>query len=177
MNNTKWILDPTHSEIGFKVKHMMISTVSGEFTSFNAELATDGNDFSTLEVSFNADIDSINTKNADRDGHLKSADFFDAANHPKIYFKSTGVAKKSDDEYEVAGILSIKGIEKVVTLKVENNGVINDTYGNERAGFEITGKIDRTEFGLTWSALTEAGGLIVSNEIKLSANVQFIKEK
>lgn len=177
MNNTKWILDPTHSEIGFKVKHMMISTVSGEFTSFNAELATDGNDFSTLEVSFNADIDSINTKSADRDGHLKSADFFDAANHPKIYFKSTGVVKKSDDEFEVVGILSIKGIEKVITLKVENNGVINDPYGNERAGFEITGKIDRTEFGLTWSALTEAGGLIVSNEIKLNANVQFIKQK
>lgn len=175
MSNTRWNLDPSHSEVQFKVKHMMISTVSGEFTDFNAELETEGDDFSTMQVSFEAGINSIHTKNADRDNHLKSPDFFDAAQYPKMTFKSTGVVRKSDTTYEVKGDLTIRGNTHQITLTAENNGVIKDPYGHERTGFEITGKIDRSQFGLTWSALTEAGGMVVSNEVRLIANVEFVK--
>lgn len=175
MSNTKWNLDPSHSEIQFKVKHMMISTVSGEFTDFSADLETAGDDFSTMQVSFGAGINSIQTKNADRDNHLKSPDFFDAAQYPKMTFKSTEILKKSGTEYEVKGDLTIRDTTQNITLTAENNGVIKDPYGNERTGFEITGKIDRSKFGLTWSALTEAGGMVVSNDVKLIANVEFVK--
>lgn len=175
MNKTKWNLDPAHSEIEFKVKHMMISTVSGAFNDFSASLESDDEDFSTMNVSFEANVDSIHTKNQDRDNHLKSPDFFDAQSYPKLTFKSTNVTRKSDNEYEVSGDLTIRDQTQPVTLIAENNGVIKDPYGNERTGFEISGKIDRSKFGLTWSALTEAGGMVVGNDIRLNANVEFVK--
>ena len=173
---TKWVLDPMHSEVQFKVKHLVISTVSGFFKSFEGELDTANDDFSDASISFSLDINSIDTNQTQRDEHLKSAEFFDAAEYPKINFKSTSFTKEGDDEYALAGDLTIKGITKPVTLDVEFGGAATDFYGNTKAGFEITGKINRKEFGLTWSGVTEAGAVVVGEDIKLLINVQFAKQ-
>lgn len=173
MATQKWQLDPMHSEAQFKVKHMMISTVTGEFKGFDAQLETEGHDFSTAKAKFSADIDSITTKVEQRDNHLKSADFFDAENHPKLTFVSSYIQKKSEDEYEMQGDLTIRGITKQVKLKVENTGVVKDPYGNQRTGFEISGKIKRLDFGLKYNAVIEAGGMVVGDEVRLLANVEF----
>ncbi|WP_183573192.1 YceI family protein [Mucilaginibacter sp. X5P1] len=173
---TKWVLDPMHSEVQFKVKHLVISTVSGFFKSFEGELDTANDDFSDASISFSLDINSIDTNQTQRDEHLKSAEFFDAAEYPKISFKSSSFTKEGDDEYALAGDLTIKGITKPVTLAVEFGGAATDFYGNTKAGFEITGKINRKEFGLTWSGVTEAGAVVVGEDIKLLINVQFAKQ-
>jgi polyisoprenoid-binding protein YceI len=174
--DTKWTIDGMHSEIGFKVRHMMISNVSGNFGQFTAEASTTGDDFSTANFSFNASIDSINTGVADRDGHLKSADFFDAAAHPELTFHSTSVKKLSEGELEISGDMSIKGIVKPVTLVADFAGIAVDPYGQTKAGMSISGKIKRSEFGLTWSAVTEAGNIVLGDEINLNCEVQLIKQ-
>jgi polyisoprenoid-binding protein YceI len=165
-----------HSEVGFKVRHMMISNVSGSFGSFDATAQTNGDDFSAAKFDFSAAIDSINTGVADRDGHLKSADFFDAENHPALKFTSTDVKKVSDDALEIAGNLEIKGTVKPVVFKAEFAGIAVDPYGQTKAGMTLSGSIKRSEFGLTWSAVTEAGHIVVADEIKLGAELQFIKQ-
>jgi polyisoprenoid-binding protein YceI len=170
-----WTIDTAHSEIGFKVKHLVISTVSGKFNSFDGTLEGDIEDLTTAKISFSADIDSIHTGNDQRDGHLKSADFFDSATHPKLTFESTNIEKKGDD-YKVTGNLSLKGVTKPVTLNVEFGGVQKSLYGQTVAGFEVTTKINRQDFGLTWSAITEAGGVVVGDEVKLAANLELIKQ-
>lgn len=173
---TKWILDPAHSEVQFKVKHMMISNVSGEFTKFDATLETEGDDFMTAKVTFTADVDSITTKNEQRDGHLKSVDFFDAANFPQIKFVATKYENVDNDgSYEVYGDLTIRGITKNIKLDAEFGGVIKDPWGSTRAGITITGKINRKEFGLMWSGATETGSLIVSEEVRLHVALEFVK--
>ena len=173
---TNWKVDSMHSEVGFKVRHMMISNVSGSFGAFDATAATNGDDFSTAKFSFDAQIDSINTGVADRDGHLKSADFFDAENHPALRFSSTAVTKINDETLEIAGNLEIKGQVKPVVLKAEFAGIAVDPYGQTKAGMTLSGSIKRSEFGLTWSAVTEAGHIVVSDDIKLAAELQFIKQ-
>jgi polyisoprenoid-binding protein YceI len=173
---TKWVLDPMHSEVQFKVKHLVISTVSGFFKSFEGELDTANDDFTDASISFSLDINSIDTNQTQRDEHLKSAEFFDAEQYPKISFKSASFTKTGDDEYALAGDLTIKGITKPVTLDVEFGGAATDFYGNTKAGFEISGKINRKEFGLTWSGVTEAGAVVVGEDIKLLINVQFAKQ-
>ncbi|MFN8206917.1 MAG: YceI family protein [Bacteroidales bacterium] len=173
---TKWVIDPAHSEIQFKVKHLVISTVTGKFDRFEGSAQASATDFSDLEVEFSAEVDSINTNQPDRDGHLKSADFFDAANHPKLTFKSTGVRKKSDDSFVLTGDLSMRGTTKKIDLDVVYGGTITDPWGNVKAGFEINGKVNRKEFGLHWSAVTEAGGVVVADEVKLAINVELAKQ-
>lgn len=173
---TIWKVDSMHSEVGFKVRHMMISNVSGSFGAFDATAATNGDDFSTAKFSFDAQIDSINTGVSDRDGHLKSADFFDAENHPALRFSSTGVTKIDDETLEIAGNLEIKDQVKPVVLKAEFAGIAVDPYGQTKAGMTLSGSIKRSEFGLTWSAVTEAGHIVVSDDIKLAAELQFIKQ-
>lgn len=177
MATTKWVLDPTHSEVQFKVKHLVISTVTGSFKSFEGTLETEGDDITNGKVEFSLDVNSIDTNQEQRDGHLKGPDFFDAENHPKITFKSNNLTAKSDDEYVAEGELTIKGITKPVILNVEFGGSADDFYGNTKAGFEVTGKISRKEFGLTWEGVTEAGSIVVGDDIKLIANVQFAKQK
>jgi polyisoprenoid-binding protein YceI len=172
-----WKIDASHSEITFKVKHLVISTVSGKFNEFDATVEAETDDFSDAQVSFSAKIDSISTGNEQRDGHLKSADFFDAAGHPELTFKSTSLKQVSGSDYELTGDLTIRGTTKPVTLKAEFGGIQNDFYGNTVAGFELTGKINRQDFGLTWSAVTEAGGVVVSDDVKLAVNVELIKQK
>lgn len=165
-----------HSEIGFKVKHMMITNVNGTFGQFTASAVTDGDDFSTAQFDFSAGIDSINTGVADRDAHLKSDDFFNAEAYPELTFKSTGVVKKDDENYVISGDLTIRDVTKRVDLDAEFGGIVVDPYGQTKAGLTITGKIKRSEFGLKWSAITEAGSIVVSDEIKLNSEVQLIKQ-
>jgi len=174
--STKWVLDPLHSEVQFKVKHLVISTVSGFFKSFEGELVTADDDFEDAEISFSLDVDSIDTTQPQRDEHLKSAEFFDAATYPKITFKSTSIKKTGDDEYKLTGDLTVKDITKPVTLDAEFGGSTDDFYGNTKAGFEVTGKINRKDFGLTWDGVTEAGSIVVGEDIKLNINVQFAKQ-
>ncbi len=175
MATTKWGFDPMHSEIQFKVKHLMITTVTGSFKKYSIEAETEGDDFTTGKVSFTADIDSIDTGNEQRDGHLKSADFFDGANHPQVKFNSTRF-EKSGDDYKLHGDLEIRGTVKPVVLNVEYGGIVLDPYGQTKAGFTVTGKISRKEFGLTWNAATEAGQIVVSDEVKINCEVQLVKQ-
>lgn len=177
MATTNWAIDPMHSEVHFKVKHLMITTVTGSFNTFSAAVQAEDNDFTKAKVSFTADVDSISTGNKDRDNHLKSADFFDAANHPQIKFVTTKFENVDNDgSYEVYGDLTIRGITKNVKLDVEFGGVIEDAYGNTKAGFTINGKIKRKEFGLHWDAVTEAGGVVVSDEVRIAVELQLIKQ-
>jgi polyisoprenoid-binding protein YceI len=172
---SKWIIDTVHTEVGFKVRHLVVSQTSGKFSKFEGTVEAEKEDFSDAKISFSADVDSVTTANEQRDGHLKSADFFDAANHPKLTFSSTEVKKKGDD-YIVKGNLTIRGTTKPVELHVEFGGVHKSPYGHTVAGFDITGKINRQDFGLTWSALTEAGGLVVGDEVKLIINAELIRQ-
>lgn len=174
--STKWSIDPMHSEVQFKVKHLVISTVSGFFKSFSGTVETENDDFSDAKIEFSIDIDSLDTTQTQRDEHLKSAEFFDAAQYPHITFKSTSFTKTGDDEYALKGDLTIKGITKPVTLDVEYGGSAADFYGNTKAGFEVTGKINRKEFGLTWDGVTEAGSIVVGEDIKLTINAQLSKQ-
>lgn len=176
MSTTKWNLDPTHSEIGFKIKHLMITNVSGSFAKFTAEADTNGDDFTTAAISFSANIDSISTNNEQRDGHLKSPDFFDAANYPALSFKSSKLEKISGEEYTLHGDLTIRDVTKPVSLAVDFGGIATDPYGNVKAGFSLNGKINRKDFGLTWNAPTETGGLLVSEDVKLHAEIQLVKQ-
>lgn len=173
---TQWNIDNLHSVVGFKVRHMMISNVSGTFGDFSAQATTQGDDFSTAKFNFKAAIDTINTGVADRDGHLKSADFFDAANHPELLFHSTNVKQLASDELEINGELTLRGVTKPVSLKAEYAGIAVDPYGQTKAGLSITGKINRSDFGLVWSAITEAGKVVIGDEIKLDCEIQLIKQ-
>lgn len=174
MANVKWVLDPTHSELNFKVKHLMITNVKGEFRTFNA--AIEGEDFTTAPLSVQVDTESIFTNNNDRDGHLKSPDFFDAAQYPSITFTGKSFKKVDDDEYTLTGDLTIKDVTKEVSLQVTYGGVNKDPWGNQKAGFSVKGKINRNDFGLTWNAALETGGVLVSEDVKIDAEVQFVQQ-
>lgn len=172
-----WKIDPSHSEVQFKIKHLMISTVTGAFNDFDAtlECAAEGEDFNGGKVNFTAKIDSINTKNEQRDGHLKSGDFFDAEKYPELSFTSSSL-DLSGGEVVLKGDLTIKDVTKPLTLRGDFGGVVVDGYGQTKAGFEVEGKLNRQDYGLTWSAVTEAGGVVVSDDVKLLLNVQFVKQ-
>lgn len=171
-----WAIDPSHSELTFKVKHLMITNVKGEFRNFNAKIVSEGNDFSNAELSVDIDASSIDTNNGDRDSHLKSADFFDAGNHPKLTFTGTSLTKLDENNYKLTGLLGIKGIEKEVTLDIDFGGFVTDPYGNQKAGFSVNGKFNRKDWGLSWNAALETGGVMVSDEVRINAEVQFIKQ-
>jgi polyisoprenoid-binding protein YceI len=169
-------IDPAHSEIKFKVKHLMITNVTGEFKSFDATMEAEKDDFSDAKISFEADVNSINTNQEQRDTHLKSDDFFNAERFPKLTFVSKQLKPVSGDEYKLIGDLTLRDITKEVALDVEFGGRMVDPYGQDKAGFELTGKISRSEFGLKWSAVTEAGGVVVSDEVKLLLAAQMVKQ-
>ncbi|SHF54438.1 Polyisoprenoid-binding protein YceI [Mariniphaga anaerophila] len=173
---TKWVLDPAHSEILFKVKHLMITNVKGEFRTFSAEAFADGTDFSSADVNVTIDALSVFTNNDDRDAHLRSADFFDVENNKTITFKSLALNRVDDGEFELTGLLTIRGIAKKVTLDVEFGGINKDPWGNKKAGFSLEGKISRKDWNLNWNAALEAGGVLVGDEVKISAEVQFTQQ-
>lgn len=175
MTNTKWSLDPTHSEVTFKVKHMMFTNVSGSFGKFNVTATTDADDFSKSTIEFSADVDSLSTGTVDRDNHLKSVDFFDAANNPTIKFVATKYEKGNGSD-KLTGDLTIRNTTKSITLDVENGGVAKDPWGNLKAGFSITGKLNRKDWGLTWNAALETGGVLVSDEVRIACEIQLVKQ-
>lgn len=172
----KWALDTAHSEVQFKVKHLVISTVTGTFKVFGGELETNGDNFEDAKVNFSVDIQSVETNNADRDAHLKSDDFFAADKYPTMNFVSTSLKNTGGSEYELKGDLTIRDVTKPITLKAEFGGTIVDPWGQTKAGFEVEGKINRKDYGLVWSAVTESGGLVVSDDVKLHINVEFTKQ-
>lgn len=171
-----WLIDPTHSEVQFKVKHLMVSTVTGLFNQYEGKLEMMGDDFEDAKITFSADIASISTGNAQRDEHLKSAEFFDAEQFPRLTFESTGTTRTDADTYLLNGRLTIHGVTKPITLKAEYGGQMQDFYGNTKAGFEVTGTIKRKEFSLIWDGVTEAGGVVVSDDVKLVMNIQVTKQ-
>ena len=169
---TKWTLDPTHSELQFKVKHLMITNVTGNFSVISASIDADDDKFSKAKISFTADPKSITTNNEQRDGHLQAADFFETDKYPEIKFESTNYNAASG---KITGNLTIKGVTKPVTLDAEFHGTNKDPWGNQKAGFSLTGKINRKEWGLNWNAALETGGVLVSDDVKIIAEVQFVK--
>ena len=169
----KWVIDPVHSEIEFKIRHLMITNVKGSFKEFDASIYTTGNDFLTAEVDCWINAASVDTGNDDRDTHVKSAEFFDVDQFPQITFKADTYEKvDGDGSFEVWGKLTIKGIAKKIKLDVEFGGVMADPWGNEKAGFTINGKINRKDWGLTYNAALETGGVLISDEVKISAEIQ-----
>jgi polyisoprenoid-binding protein YceI len=167
-----WIIDTAHSEIGFKVKHLMVSTVRGQFNSFEGSIKSEGEDLTKAEIVFSAKIESINTNNEMRDKHLASPDFFNSATFPTLSFKSTKIIKKDENHFSVTGELTMHGITKEITFDSEFNGLSTDMNKNKVMGFEISGVLSRKDFGLIWNAPIEQGGVVVSDEVKLDINIE-----
>jgi polyisoprenoid-binding protein YceI len=176
MKKTTWALDPSHSEIQFKVRHLMISSVTGQFNSFNGTVETDGDDMSTARIKFTAEINSVSTNNEQRDAHLRNADFFDAENYPQLTFESEKMEKADEGNYKLSGTLTMRGVSKKVILDTESGGITMDPWGNTRAGFTVTGSINRKDFGVSFGMVSETGGMLLGDEVKINANVQFVKE-
>lgn len=175
MATTKWSLDPTHSEIGFKIKHLMISNVSGNFNKFDVQVETRGDNFENAIVTASIDVASINTNNEQRDAHLRNADFFETEKHPEITFKSTNVERVDEETFNLYGNLTIKETTKPVKLLVEYSGVAKDPWGNVKAGFTINGKINRKDFGINYNAVLETGGVMLGEELKVNGEIQLAK--
>ena len=176
MTTTKWTLDPMHSELGFKVKHLMISNVTGFFKTFTAEVDWQDADFSNATITLNAQMASITTNNEQRDAHLRNADFFDVERYPEMIFQSSRIEKIDDGAFSVQGSLTLKAVTKPVTLDVEFSGLTKDMHGGEKVGFTVNGKINRKDWGLTYNAIMETGGLALSEEVKIQAEIQLIKQ-
>jgi polyisoprenoid-binding protein YceI len=169
-------MDPAHSSVDFAIRHMMVSKVKGTFHTFEASIEADVEDLTTADIQFSVDVASVDTRNEDRDNHLRSADFFDAEHHPKMTFKSTKIEKKSPGEYELTGDLTIRGTTRPETFHVTYEGSGKDPWGNEKAGFEARGSISRSEYGLTWNAALETGGVLVADQVQISLDVQASKQ-
>src|SRR5579862_554730 len=177
MAKVKWTLDPAHSEVTFKIRHMVIANVSGDFSKFTVDAETEDEDFSTAKVKFTADVDSVSTGNAQRDGHLKTDDFFNTAQYPQIKFtEKRAESVDNDGSYELYGDLTIRDVTREVKFDVEFGGVIKDRWGNTRAGFSVNGKINRKDFGLKWHAVTEAGGLVAGDDVDIHCNFELIRQ-
>jgi polyisoprenoid-binding protein YceI len=174
VKKSTWVLDPVHSELTFKVKHMMISNVKGEFKNFSINVI--GEDIMKSTINATIDTSSINTNNTDRDNHLKSGDFFDVEKYKEISFVSSSINQKNDDEYEIKGTLTIKGISQDLALEVEFGGINKDPWGNEKAGLSFQGKINRKDWGLNWNTALETGGVLVSDEVRIYGEFQFVKQ-
>jgi len=176
MANTKWVIDPTHSEIGFKIRHLMITNVSGKFEQFEAEVQTENEDFTTAKIRATIKTASVNTSNLQRDEHLRNSDFFEVENHPDIFFTSQKVEKIDNDNFLVHGNLTLKGVTNPIKLNVEYSGLTNDPWGGQRAGFVVSGKINRNDFGLSFNSAVETGGVVLGEEVKISSEIQLVKQ-
>ncbi len=176
MKHAKWLLDPAHSVVGFKIKHLMITNVSGSFKNFHAEVETEDEDFSTANIQLKAEISSIDTNNAQRDAHLRTSDFFEAEKYLEMIFESTKVEKVDEENYLMYGNLTMKGVTKPVKLNVEYSGITKDPWGGVRAGFTVTGKINRTNWGINFNAVLETGNLMLAEEVKINSEIQLVKQ-
>lgn len=177
MSKIKWTVDPLHSELGFKIKHLMISNVSGSFKDFSAEVEASGSDFSNAQIELRAKIGSITTNNAERDAHLLNSDFFEVEKYPELNFKSTKIEKVDDESYLLFGNLKMKDIEKEVKLNMEFNGIAKDLYGKQRAGFAVNGKIKRADWGMNFNGALETGGVVLSDEVKIFSEIQLVQDE
>jgi len=175
--NTNWNIDPTHTNVKFSVTHLMVTEVDGNFKTFNGKVVAPTPDFNNASVEFSVDVNSINTDNTDRDNHLKGDDFFNAAKYPQMTFKSSSFKKVKDNKYELIGDLTIRDVTKRVTFDVKYNGIMKDPWGNTKAGFQGKGKINRKDYNLKWSVLTEAGGMVVSDEVEIVVNIELSQGK
>jgi len=173
MAASTWNLDKSHSGITFSVRHMMITNVRGSFNDFDASVSADPADLASLEASLTIDVNSIDTKDESRDGHLKSADFFNAEQFPQISFKKTSLVSKGGEDYALTGDLTIAGVTKSVTLNTEISGPAKDPWGNTKFGVVADGAINRSEFGLSWNAALETGGFLVGDAIKIHIELEF----
>lgn len=171
-----WSIDASHTEIGFKVRHLVVTNMSGKFNKFEGSIEAVNDDFSDSKISFTADVNSINTGDEGRDGHLKSDDFFNAEQFPTITFKSTSFKKVSGNDYKLIGDFTIRDVTKSIELTAEYGGIMVDPWGNTKSGFEINGKISRKDFKLKWNVMTEAGGALVADEIKININAELLKQ-
>ncbi|MBK6484586.1 MAG: YceI family protein [Chitinophagales bacterium] len=176
MATVKWTLDKAHSQLQFKVRHMMLTTVTGDFKEFDIEVETAGDDFSTAKINVTANIESVASGSEQRDTHLKSDDFFNAEKFPALSFTGTSLTHAGDDHWILQGDLTIRDITKPVSFQVLYMGMIDDPWGNKKAGFEVNGKVSRKEYGLLWNVVTEAGGVVASDDVRIHCNVQFIKQ-
>lgn len=174
---TKWTFDKVHSKIQFDVAHLVISEVTGQFQDYEGTVLADKADFSDAKIDFSIDVKSINTNDENRDRHLQSADFFDVAKYPKITFKSKSMTEAGKNQYKLTGDLTMHGVTKTVTFDVKYGGTVTDPYGNVKAGFKITGVIDRTDFGLKYNSVLDSGGLLIGEEITITCNVELLKQK
>lgn len=175
MTKTKWAVDPAHSSVDFSIKHMMIANVKGSFKQFDATIDADPTDLTTATIQFSVDLASVDTRNEDRDNHLRSGDFFDVENNPKMTFTATNITRKDEDEYEVTGDLNLHGVTKQETFAVTFEGQGLDPWGNQKVGFSAVGAIKRSEYNLTWNAALETGGVLVGDKVKIDIQIQAAK--
>jgi len=176
MATKHWVLDASHSDVQFKVKHLMITTVTGSFKTFSGSVETEGDDITTAKIQFTADVTSISTNNDQRDAHLKNGEFFDVDNHPQLTFVSSKLEKVDGDDYKLYGTLTMRGVSKEIALNVEFGGIITDPWGNTRAGYTVTGKVNRTDFGVSFGAVTDGGAILLGHDVSIIANVQFVAQ-
>ncbi|MBZ4189447.1 YceI family protein [Niabella beijingensis] len=176
MAKTKWLSDLTHSELGFKIRHLMISNVTGAIRDFHIEVETPGEDFSNAQIRLTAKMDSISTNNEQRDEHLRNADFFEVEKYPELEFVSTGIIRRDEESFDLRGDLTLKGVTRPVQLKVEHNGTTKDPWGNERAGFSVTGKIERSQWGISFNSVLETGGIALGEDVKIQSELELVKQ-
>lgn len=176
MTKAQWTIDASHSEIGFSVRHMMIAKVKGTFHTFEASITADANDLTDADIAFSIDLGSIDTRNGDRDAHLKSADFFDVETYPTMGFKATSIMKTGEGEYNVTGDVSLHGVTRSETFEVTFEGSGKDPWGNMRAGFSAAGVIKRSDYGLTYNAALETGGVLIGDEVKIAIELEALQQ-
>jgi polyisoprenoid-binding protein YceI len=172
---SQWNIDPAHSTIGFKIKHLVVSTVKGHFNEFSGNVITDNDNFENAKIEFSAKTSSISTNNEARDNHLRSTDLFDSTNHPTMSFVSKSFKKSSGNKYLIEGDLTMRGVTKTVTLEAYFDGIVMGLYGKRVAAFAVTGTLNRQDYGVSWNAVMEAGGLVVANDVTLDINVELIE--
>ena len=177
MKTTKWLLDPAHSELTFKIKHLMISNVSGAFKNFSAKVETEETDFSKANINLTAEMNSISTNNEQRDAHLRSSDFFEVEKFPQMKFTSTRIEQTDEESFNLYGNLTLKDVTKPVKLNMEFNGIVKDPQGQEKAGFLVSGKINRSEWGINLNVALETGGLMLGEDVRIQSEVQFIRQE
>ncbi|KAB7708663.1 hypothetical protein F9802_00460 [Bacillus aerolatus] len=176
MTKTKWTVDTAHSSVDFSIRHMMVSNVKGTFHDFSADIEADPTDLTTANIYFAIDLASVDTRNNDRDAHLRNADFFDVENHPQMTFTATNIVKTDENEYDVTGDFTLHGVTRPETFAVIFEGAAKDPWGNEKVGFSVIGKLNRSDYGLTYNAVLETGGIMVGDQVKISLDIQASKE-
>jgi len=176
MSKAKWSVDAAHSSLDFSIRHMMVTNVKGSFRKFDASIYADPSDLTSAEIQFSVDLASVDTRNSDRDAHLRSADFFDVENYPTMTFRFTNIVKTGEGNYDITGELSLHGVTRTETFSVSFEGAGKDPWGNEKAGYSAKGTVKRSDYGLTYNAALEAGGFMLGDDVKFTIEIEASKE-